>query len=102
MSADFLMAFATRCIFGTFAWIDAASGNLDHFATVECKMATKPKLPGQHDLLALEVNRQHADGAAGPQYFALEGRALPVAIRSRYDEAIIAPKSGAEPLGLGQ
>jgi len=101
MRANFLMAFAARCIFGTLARIDPTGRNLDHFAAVECKMGPKPELPGQHDLLALEVNRQHADHDTGPQYFALERCALPIAIRSRYDEAIIASKSGAKPLSPG-
>src|SRR4051794_91630 len=101
MRSDFLMAFAARCILGAFAWIYAAGGNLDHVAAVECEMATKPELPGQHDLLALEVNRQHADHEPGPQYFTFEGGALPITIESRYDEAVIAPKSIAEPFGLG-
>src|SRR4051794_11168462 len=96
------MTLAAGSILGRLTGVDAARNNFDHIAAIECKMSAEPELPGQHDLLLLEVHRKNTDHDPRVQYFALESCGSTRAIWLRYQESIKAPKSGSEPLRFGQ
>ena len=64
--ADLLLAFAAGGVGDVFAALDPAGRHLDQVAAAEREMRAEPELADQHDLVALEIDRQDDHDAPDP------------------------------------
>ena len=64
--ADLLLAFAPRGVGDVLAALDPAGRHLDQIARAEREMRAEPELADQHDLVALQIDRQDDHDAADP------------------------------------
>ena len=74
--AGFFLAFAAGGVGDVFAALDPPGRHLDHVALAEREMRAEPELADQHDLVALQIDRQDDDDPPDPHGVALERRAV--------------------------
>ena len=79
--ADFLLAFAPRGLGDVLAALDPAGRQLDQVAAPEREMRAQPELADQHDLVALQIDRQDDHDAPDPHAVALDRRAVAASTR---------------------
>ena len=76
--ADLLHALAQAASARLLAGLDVAGDDFDQFALAQPQVSGETKLTDQHDLAAVEIDRQHADDATDAQKVT---RQLPLAYR---------------------